>query len=182
LLQVSRFDYFKDPSGVIKVYRKVKKKLECQLILAGGEATDDPESSKVLRQVQKEARADPDIHILNLPPDSFVEINALQRSADVVIQKSLREGFGLTVTESLWKSRPVVGANVGGIRLQIKDGENGFLINSVEEAVDKVEYLLKNPSFARKMGEIGRKTVKDRFLITRHLKDYLRLLTDISQK
>ena len=179
LLQVSRFDYFKDPVGVIKVYRRVKKRIDCQLILAGGEARDDPEGPEVLRQIRREAKDDPDIHILNLAPDSFVQINALQRSADVVIQKSLREGFGLTVTEALWKARPVVGGNVGGIRLQIKEGENGFLVNSVEEAADRVEYLLRNPLCARKMGEVGRKIVKEKFLITRHLKDYLRLIKSI---
>jgi len=179
LLQVSRFDYFKDPIGVIRVYRKVKKKIDCQLVLAGGEARDDPEGPEIFRQVKKEAQGDPDIHILNLAPDSFIEINALQRSADIVIQKSLKEGFGLTVTEALWKARPVVGSNVGGIKLQIKEGENGFLVNSVEEAADKVEYLLRNPSCARKMGEAGKRVVKDKFLITRHLKDYLRLIGDI---
>ena len=179
LLQVSRFDYFKDPLGVIKVYHQVKKKLDCRLVLAGGEAKDDPESLQVLKQIREKARGDPDIHILNLPPDSFLEINALQRGADIIIQKSLREGFGLTVTEALWKARPVVGGNVGGIKLQIKQNENGFLVNSIEEAADKVEYLLQNPSRAREMGEAGRKVVKDKFLITRHLKDYLKLLGEL---
>ena len=179
LLQVSRFDYFKDPVGVVKVYRMVKKKVDCRLILAGGKAKDDPEAPRVLARVEKEAKGDSDIHILNLSPDSFFEINALQRGAEVVIQKSLREGFGLTVTEALWKVRPVVGANVGGIKLQIKEGENGFLVNSVEEAADKVEYLLKNPSRAREMGKAGRRIVKDKFLITRHLKDYLRLIGEL---
>jgi len=179
LLQVSRFDYFKDPLGVIKVYRQVKKKLDCRLVLAGGEAKDDPESLQVFKQIQEKAEGDPDIHILNLPPDSFLEINALQRGANIIIQKSLREGFGLTVTEALWKARPVVGGNVGGIKLQIKQNENGFLVNSIEEAADKIEYLLQNPSRAREMGEAGRKVVKDKFLITRHLKDYLKLLGEL---
>lgn len=179
LLQVSRFDYFKDPIGVIKVYRQVKKKANCRLVLAGGTAEDDPEGWQVLKQVKEEAKSDSDIHIINLPPDSFFEINALQRGADIVIQKSLKEGFGLTVTEALWKARPVIGGNAGGIKLQIKDAENGFLVNSIEEAIDKVEYLLKNPSYAREMGEAGRKVVKDKFLITRHLKDYLRLIGEL---
>lgn len=179
LLQVSRFDYFKDPVGVIKMYRMVKKKVDCQLILAGGEAKDDPEGPEVLTRVREEAGDDPDIHILNLPPESFFEINALQRSAEVVIQKSLKEGFGLTVTEALWKARPVVGGNVGGIRLQIMQGKNGFLVSSPEEAAEKVEYLLKNPSVACKMGKAGKRLVKDKFLITRHLKDYLRMMTEI---
>ena len=179
LLQVSRFDYFKDPVGVIKMYRMVKKKVDCQLILAGGEAKDDPEGPEVLTRVREEAGDDSDIHILNLPPESFFEINALQRSAEVVIQKSLKEGFGLTVTEALWKARPVVGGNVGGIRLQIMQGKNGFLVSSPEEAAEKVEYLLKNPSVACKMGKAGKRLVKDKFLITRHLKDYLRMMTEI---
>jgi len=157
----------------------VKKRTNCRLILAGGTAEDDPEGSQVLKQVKQEAKGDSDIHILNLPPDSFFEINALQRGADIVIQKSLKEGFGLTVTEALWKARPVVGGNVGGIKLQIKDGENGFLVNSIEEATDKALYLLKNPSYAREMGEAGRKVVKDKFLITRHFKDYLRLIGEL---
>jgi len=179
LLQVSRFDYFKDPIGVIKVYRGVKKRFDCRLILAGGEAKDDPEGSQVLKQVKGEAGGDPDIHILNLASESFFEINALQRGADIVIQKSLKEGFGLTVTEALWKARPVVGGNVGGIRMQIKHGENGFLVNSIEEAADKVEYLLQNTSRAREMGQAGREAVKDKFLITRHFKDYLRLIGEL---
>jgi len=179
LLQVSRFDYFKDPIGVIKVYRGVKKRFDCRLILAGGEAKDDPEGSQVIKQVKGEAGGDPDIHILNLAPESFFEINALQRGADIIIQKSLKEGFGLTVTEALWKARPVVGGNVGGIRMQIKHGANGFLVNSIEEAADKVEYLLQNTSRAREMGQAGRETVKDKFLITRHFKDYLRLIGEL---
>ncbi len=179
LLQVSRFDYFKDPLGVIKAYRQVKKRANCRLVLAGGTATDDPEGSQILAEVEKEAKGDSDIHILNLPPDSFFEINALQRGADIVIQKSLKEGFGLTVTEALWKARPVVGGNVGGIKLQIKEGESGFLVDSIKEAADKIEYLLRNPSYALEMGKAGRKVVKDRFLITRHLKDYLRLIGEL---
>ena len=179
LLQVSRFDYFKDPIGVIKVCRQVKKRASCRLILAGGIAEDNPEGSYILKQVKEEAKGDLDIHILNLPPDSFFEINALQRGADIVIQKSLKEGFGLTVTEALWKTRPVIGGNAGGIKLQIKDGENGFLIDSIEETTDKVEYLLKNSSHAREMGEAGRKIVKDKFLITRYFKNYLRLIGEL---
>ncbi len=179
LLQVSRFDYFKDPLGVIEAYRRVKRRVDCRLILAGGEAKDDPEGSQVLREIQEEARKDEDMHILNLPPDSFLEINALQRGADIVIQKSLREGFGLTVTEALWKARPVVGGNVGGIKLQIKQAENGFLVDSVEEAADRIEWLLQHPFRAREMGKIGRQVVKEKFLIIRHLKDYLRLLVEL---
>jgi len=147
--------------------------------LAGGGEKDNPEGSQVLKQVKEEAGGDPDIHILKLAPESFLEINALQRGADIVIQKSLREGFGLTVTEALWKARPVVGGNVGGIRLQIKHGENGFLVSSIEEAADKFEYLLQNPPGAREMGQAGREAVRDKFLITRHFKDYLRLIGEL---
>lgn len=182
VVQISRFDYFKDPSGVIKTYRRVRKKVNCQLILAGGGATDDPEHSKIFNELKKEIKNDPDIHILNLPPQSHLEINALQRSAQVVIQKSLKEGFGLTVTEALWKARPVVGGNAGGIKLQLKNGENGFLVSSVEEAAEKVEYLLKNPHIADKMGKKGKKIVREKFLITRHIKDYLKMINQLISK
>jgi len=180
LLQVSRFDPSKDPLGVIEVYRILKERMDCQLVLAGGGAEDDPEGSKILAQVMEEARDDPDIHILDLPPTSFLEINALQRGADVIIQKSLKEGFGLTVTEALWKEKAVVGGKVGGIKLQIRDGENGFLVSSVGEAAQRVEYLFKNPSQAQKMGKAGKKLVREKFLIARHLKDYLNLVSEIT--
>lgn len=180
LLQVSRFDPSKDPLGVIEVYRILKERMDCQLVLAGGGAEDDPEGSKILAQVMEEKRDDPDIHILDLPPTSFLEINALQRGADVIIQKSLKEGFGLTVTEALWKEKAVVGGKVGGIKLQIRDGENGFLVSSVGEAAQRVEYLFKNPSQAQKMGKAGKKLVREKFLIARHLKDYLNLVSEIT--
>jgi len=180
LLQVSRFDPSKDPLGVIEAYRILKERMDCQLVLAGGGAEDDPEGSKILAKVMEETRDDPDIHILDLPPTSFLEINALQRGADVIIQKSLKEGFGLTVTEALWKEKAVVGGKVGGIKLQIRDGENGFLVSSVGEAAQRVEYLLKNPSQAQKMGKAGKKLVREKFLIARHLKDYLNLVSEIT--
>lgn len=180
LLQVSRFDPSKDPLGVIEAYRILKERMDCQLVLAGGGAEDDPEGSKILAKVMEETRDDPDIHILDLPPTSFLEINALQRGADVIIQKSLKEGFGLTVTEALWKEKAVVGGKVGGIKLQIRDGENGFLVSSVGEAAQRVEYLFKNPSQAQKMGKAGKKLVREKFLIPRHLKDYLNLVSEIT--
>jgi len=180
LLQVSRFDPSKDPLGVIEVYRILKERMDCQLVLAGGGAEDDPEGSKILAKVMEETRDDPHIHILDLPPTSFLEINALQRGADVIIQKSLKEGFGLTVTEALWKEKAVVGGKVGGIKLQIRDGENGFLVSSVGEAAQRVEYLFKNPSQAQKMGKAGKKLVQEKFLIARHLKDYLNLVSEIT--
>ena len=180
LLQVSRFDPSKDPLGVIEAYRILKQRIDCQLVLAGGGAEDDPEGSKILAKVMEETRDDPHIHILDLPPTSFLEINALQRGADVIIQKSLKEGFGLTVTEALWKEKAVVGGKVGGIKLQIRDGENGFLVSSVGEAAQRVEYLFKNPSQAQKMGKAGKKLVREKFLIARHLKDYLNLVSEIT--
>lgn len=182
LLQVSRFDPSKDPLGVIEAYRILKERINCQLVLAGGGAEDDPEGSQILARVMKEAKDDPHLHILDLPPSSFLEINALQRGAGVVIQKSLKEGFGLTVAEALWKERAVVGGKVGGIKLQIRDGETGFLVTSVRETAERVEYLLKNLSQARKMGRAGKKLVREKFLITRLLKDYLNLISEITSR
>lgn len=173
LLQVSRFDRFKDPLGVIKSYQIAKEKYpEIQLVLAGGGAVDDPEGEQVLEEVIKASKGDPDIHILLLQ-DSNRLINALQRGADIVFQKSLKEGFGLTVTEALWKEKPLIAGNTGGIRLQVIDQQTGFLVNSPEEGADRIGYLLENPTIAKKLGNEGRQLVKRKFLITRHLKDYL---------
>lgn len=180
LLQVSRFDGFKDPIGVIKAHEFVKKNVDCRLVLAGGTASDDPTGEEILARVREAAEGNPDIHILDLPPQSNIEINALQRGADVIIQKSLREGFALVVTEALWKSKPVVGSAVGGIKLQIKDGVTGMLARSIEETADRVIYLLHNPELAQEMGEIGKEHVRKNFLITRHLRDYLRLFSIIA--
>jgi trehalose synthase len=175
ILQVSRFDRFKDPIGVIKAFRLVKKELNCQLILAGGTASDDPEGEIVLEEVRKEAEGDPDIHILLLEPRSDVKINALQRIADVIIQKSLKEGFGLTVTEAMWKGKPVIGGEVGGITIQLHNHRTGFLVNSIEGTAYRIRYLLNRPSVSHKIGEQAKKFVLQNFLITRHLKDYLAL-------
>lgn len=180
LLQVSRFDRFKDPLGVIEAYRLVRKDLDCQLVLAGGGAPDDPEGAEVLKKV-KEKADDPDIHVLNLPPESNIEINALQRGADVIIQKSTKEGFGLTVTEALWKGVPVVGGAVGGIKLQIVDNKTGYLVGSVEEAARRVKYLLENPDIAKRMGKTGKEWVRENFLMTRHLRDYLKLILVVKE-
>jgi trehalose synthase len=173
ILQVSRFDRFKDPIGVIKVYRMVKKYTDCQLILAGSPATDDPEGEAVLNDVREFAGNDPDIHILLLPAFSDKEINALQRVACVVLQKSLKEGFGLTVSEAMWKKKPVIGSAVGGIPLQIVNGVTGFLVYSVDGAAFRVRQFLNNPDMARRMGLRGKEYVKDNFLITRQIRDYL---------
>jgi trehalose synthase len=173
ILQVSRFDRFKDPIGVIKAYRIVKKYNDCVLILAGSPATDDPEGEAVLNEVKEYASGDPDIHVLLLPPFSDKEINALQRIASVVLQKSIKEGFGLTVSETMWKGKPVIGGAVGGIPLQIVHGVTGFLVHSVEGAAFRIRQFLNNPDMAKRMGEMGREYVRSNFLITRQARDYL---------
>jgi len=180
LLQVSRFDRFKDPIGVIEAYKLVKKDIDCSLVIAGGPASDDPEDSEVLARVKERASDDPDIQVLALGPQENVVINALQRGADIIVQKSLREGFALVVAEAMWKCKPVVGSAVGGIKLQIADGITGFLTHSIEEVAERVKYLLRNPDLAKEMGECGHEYVRKNFLITRHLRDYLRLISLIT--
>ncbi len=175
LTQVSRFDRLKDPVGVIQAYRLVKKYVDCQLVLAGGAADDDPEGAAVLREVQEAADGDPDIHVVNLPPWSALEINALQRGSTIVIQKSLREGFGLTVSEALWKKRPVVASAVGGIPSQVIHKLTGMLVHSVEGCAYQLRYLLTNPDVARRLGENGHEHVKANFLVTHALRRYLLL-------
>ncbi len=174
ITQISRFDRLKDPVGVIKAFKMVKKHIDCSLILAGGTAADDPEGQMVLDEVKEAAGNDADIHIL-LMAQNDIEINALQRASTVVIQKSLKEGFGLTVSEALWKGKPVVASNVGGIPHQIKHKFSGLLCNSVEGAAFSIKQLLNAPSYAKKLGENGREHIKNNFLITRQLKDYLLL-------
>lgn len=178
ITQVSRFDRLKDPVGVIEAYLQVKKYIDCQLILAGGTAEDDPEGFKVLEEVKEKAKNDPDIHILLLPQNDIV-VNALQRASDVIVQKSLKEGFGLTVSEALWKAKPVVASNVGGIPLQIKHKYSGLLCHSVEGASFAIKQLLSSPEYARKLGENGREHIKNNFLITRHLRDYMLLFLSL---
>lgn len=173
ILQVSRFDRFKDPTGVIKAYRLVKRYNDCMLVLAGSTATDDPEGEKIFNEVKEYAGDDQDISVLLLPPSSHIEINALQRAATVVLQKSLKEGFGLTVSEAMWKGKPVIGGAVGGIPLQILHGVTGFLVNSVEGTALRIRQILNNPDMAREMGENGREYVRRNFLITRQIRDYL---------
>lgn len=173
LTQISRFDRLKDPLGVISAYKIVKKRIDCQLVLAGGGASDDPEGEAVLREVQEAAVGDPDIHILLLPPFSDLEINALVRGSTVVIQKSIREGFGLTVSEALWKKKPVIGGAVGGIKLQVIDGITGFLVHSPEGAAHRISQLLRDRKMSQRMGENGYLHVQRNFLVTRHVKDYL---------
>ena len=175
LTQISRFDRLKDPVGVIEAYKLVKKYVDCQLVLAGGGATDDPEGAAVLQEVMDAAGDDPDVIILNLPPWSALEINALQRASTIIIQKSLKEGFGLTVTEGLWKEKPVVAGAVGGIPSQIIHKLTGVLVHSVEGCAYQVRYLLTHPEFAAQLGKNGREHAKENFLITVNLKRWLLL-------
>ena len=180
--QISRFDYLKDPLGVIRAYQLVKDHVDCQLVLAGGGATDDPEGQKVLEEVRAEADKDPDIHVLFLPPASDLEINALQRASTVILQKSLREGFGLTVSEALWKAKPVIASAVGGIPLQIAHKYSGILTHSIEGTAYWIKQLLNAPQYAQGLGANGREHVKTNFLITRHIRDYLLLFLSLSKK
>jgi len=179
LCQVSRFDHFKDPVGVINAYRLVKRFSPVQLVLAGGTADDDPEGAEVLREVQEAASEDSDIHVLLLPPDAHRTINALQRASDIIIQKSTREGFGLTVTEGLWKAKPVIGGDVGGIRLQVVNHHTGFLVNSPEGVAQRIRYLLNHREIMKTMGLKGREFVRENFLLTRHLREYLTLMVGL---
>jgi trehalose synthase len=174
--QISRFDRLKDPLGVIAGHRMVKRRVDCQLVLAGGGAPDDPEGAQVLQEVQESAGSDPDIHVLLLPPFSDLEINALVRGSTVVMQKSIREGFGLTVSEALWKKKPVIGGAVGGIKQQIINGTTGFLVHSPEGAAQRTIQLLRDRELRRRLGENGHLHVKQNFLLTRHLKDYMLMM------
>jgi trehalose synthase len=175
ITQISRFDRLKDPLGVIEAFEMVRKSVDCQLVLAGGTATDDPESEEVLGEVRKRAEENPDVHVLLVPPESDIDINALQRAATIIMQKSLKEGFGLTISEALWKAKPVVASAVGGIPLQVKNKFTGLLCYTVEGAAYALKQLLSNPEYANRLGHNGREHVKQNFLITGHLKNYLLL-------
>lgn len=180
LVQVSRFDRFKDPIGVIQAFKLVKKYVpRVQLVLAGGGATDDPEGEQVLREVREIAAGESDIHILLLPPDAHRTINALQRAADIVLQKSIKEGFGLTVTEAMWKGKPVIGGDTGGICLQVINFNTGFRVNTPEGAALRIRYLLHNSHKIQELGAKAREFVRDNFLLTRHLREYLTLITSL---
>lgn len=183
VVQVSRFDYFKDPVGVIHAVQLARKYIpELQLVLAGGSATDDPEGEAVLAETLAAAGDDPDIHVLLLPPDAHRKINALQRAANLVLQKSSREGFGLTVTEAMWKGKPVIGGDTGGIRLQVIDHHTGFRVNTPEGAALRMRYLFRRPE---KMEDMGRKAVslvRNNFLLTRQLREYMTLSVALLQK
>ncbi|MFA5005065.1 MAG: glycosyltransferase [Candidatus Omnitrophota bacterium] len=178
ITQVSRFDRLKDPLGVIETYQKVKHYIDCRLILAGGTATDDPEGIQVLSEVQEKAKEDKDIHVLLLPQNDL-EVNALQRASTIIMQKSLKEGFGLTVAEALWKAKPVVASNVGGIPLQIKHKYSGLLCHSVDGAAFALKQMLNSPEYAKRLGENGREHIRNNFLLTRHLRDYMLLFLSL---
>jgi trehalose synthase len=175
LTQISRFDRLKDPVGVIRAYRIVKRYYDCQLVLAGGSASDDPEGTAVLQEVLHEAASDPDIKVLELPAWAPLEVNALQRASTIVIQKSLREGFGLTVSEALWKKKPVVASAVGGIPTQVIHKHTGLLSHSVEGTAYQIRFLLSHPEIAARLGLQGHEHVKENFLITKNLKSYITL-------
>jgi trehalose synthase len=181
ITQVSRFDPWKDPLGVIDAYRMVKEEIpELQLIMVGAMAHDDPEGWHYLEQTEEHRAADPDVHILtNLQGVGDVAVNAFQRASTVVVQKSLREGFGLTVSEGMWKEKPVVAGNAGGLRLQVEDGITGFLVDGIEECADRVGQLLTDADLRTRMGLAGRERVREHFLTIRELDDYLRLLSSL---
>src|SRR3954469_14529050 len=179
--QVTRFDRLKDPLGVVEAYKLAKKYVDCQLVLAGGGASDDPEGAAVLQEVKEAAGNDPDIIILDLPPWCAVQINAIQRASTIVVQKSLKEGFGLTVTEALWKGKPTIAGAVGGIPNQIIHKLTGVLVHSVEGCAFQIRYLLTHPEFARTIGANGREHVKENFLMTSNVKRWLLLFRILEQ-
>jgi trehalose synthase len=181
LCQVSRFDPWKDPLGVIDAYRVIKQEIpELQLVLVASMASDDPEGWSFYEKTARHAGNDYDIHLLsNLNEFGNLQVNAIQRAANVVVQKSIREGFGLVVAEALWKGTPVVAGNVGGIPLQVLDGKTGYLVNNRLECAQRVLELLQRPSLATEMGEAGREHVRRNFLISRDLSDYLQLFNNV---
>jgi trehalose synthase len=204
ITQVSRFDRLKDPVGVFRafemvkdevgtlefrhifdreeyavdVFRALRQRSLIQLVLVGGSATDDPEGQRVYREVLRKSIGDRNVHVLMLPPDAHREINAIQRGSTVLIQKSLKEGFGLTVTEGMWKAKPVIGGKTGGIARQIIDGETGYLAGSVNEAGEKMLHLLRNPEERVRLGMAAKEHVRRHYLVTRQVGDYLRLMAD----
>ena len=174
--QVSRFDRAKDPVGVVRAFKQARKYVDCQLVLAGGGASDDPEGAAVLKEVKDAVGQDPDIIILELPPWCALEINALQRASTIIVQKSIREGFGLTVTEALWKGKPTIAGAVGGIPNQIIHKLTGALVHSVDGCAYQIRYLLTHPEFARQLGQNGREHVKENFLMSTNVRRWLLLL------
>jgi trehalose synthase len=176
---VSRFDRLKDPVGVVEAFQMAKQYVDARLLLVGGSATDDPEGAQVLAEVRARAGNDPDILILELPPTANLEINAIQRASTLILQKSLKEGFGLTVSEALWKGKPVIAGAVGGIPLQITHKYSGILVHSIEGTAKWIRQLISTPDYARRLGENGREHVRQNFLLTRHLRDYMLLFLSL---
>jgi trehalose synthase len=174
--QISRYDPWKDPVGVIEAFKMARKHVDCRLLMVGDKAADDPEAEEIFVQVKEAAGDEPEITIVFLTHSIPTEINAFQRASDIILQKSVREGFALTVSEALWKYRPVIGGAVGGIPAQIIHGYTGMLVHSVEGASLQIRNLLQQPELARRLGENGHQRVKDEFLVTRLLKRYLLLL------
>jgi trehalose synthase len=183
LLQVSRFDPWKDPLGVIDAYRLTKKEVhDVQLVMIGSLADDDPEGQEYLDRTREHAGGDPDVYLFtNLDGVKDREVNAFQRASTVVIQKSLREGFGLVVAEALWKEIPVVAGKVGGIVIQIQDGVSGYLVSSPEECAERSTLLLRDPTLRKRMAATGREHVRENFLITRDVRDQLELVTTLAK-
>jgi trehalose synthase len=176
IVQISRFDRFKDPVGVIEAFRLAKAYEPLQLVLAGGGASDDPEGERVFEEVNEAADGDPDMNVLLLPSNANRTVNALQRIADICLQKSVREGFGLTVTESMWKGKAVIGGDTGGIRLQIINHHTGFLVSTPEGAALRIRYLLKHRDKLEEMGNKAKQFVLEHFLLTRHVREYMTLM------
>jgi len=182
LTQISRFDKWKDPANVIEMFKLVKARIDCRLVLCGSMAADDPEGIQIYQKILQRANnhvAKRDVILLTV--EDNILVNALQRISSVVIQKSIREGFGLTVTEALWKEKPVVASNVGGIPLQMADGETGYLIDptDIKTGAARIISILENPAEAKRLGTNGREMVRKKFLITRHLYDDLKMLNDL---
>ncbi|MGC9314242.1 MAG: glycosyltransferase [bacterium] len=172
VVQVSRFDKYKDPLGVIEAFKKVRKNVDCTLVLLGNVATDDPEGEEVYQSLLEHQED----RIIILSKQDTALVNALQCKAAVVVQKSIKEGFRLTVTEAMWKRAAVVGGKVGGIKHQIEDGENAFLVESIDEAAEKIELLVKNPDLREKIGKTARETVKKKYLMSRLLENYIDMI------
>jgi trehalose synthase len=177
IAQVSRFDRWKDPWGVIDAYQMIKKKVDCRLVLLGSVATDDPEGGKVYEGIVEKASADDDIHVISFESNTLV--NALQRASSVILQNSIKEGFGLTVSEALWKSKPVITRAVGGIPLQVKHGYDGYFATDLHDFSRKTVKLLKDKKLAKKMGANGKKHIKNNFLITRLIEDHITLYRNV---
>ena len=180
ITQVSRYDRFKDPLGVIEAYKLASKLTPLQLVLAGGGASDDPEGEMILNEVKEASNGAPNIHVLLLPADANRTINALQRASDIILQKSIREGFGLTVSEGMWKGKPVIGGDTGGIRLQVINHYTGFLVRTPEGAALRTRYLLHRRDKLEDMGMRAKRFVRENFLITRHLREYLTLMVGLT--